>query len=399
MSMLDLEPVDIEAVNEVLTSGNLSMGERVRNFEFEMAKYLKTEYFVFVNSGSSANLALIESLLRPTLNDSLLNRDDLVALPAICWPTTAWPVIQLGLTPLFIDVDSNHMGMSYEHLARQFEVWGSKIKAVFPINPLGVSLDDEKFLALCETYNSTLIIDNCESLGSWVKDRHGGSHALASTYSFYFSHHITTIEGGGIATNSLELANDLRSIRSHGWSRGRSDEKYLADCNSDIDNRFLFVGTGFNVRPTEISAAIGLRHVPNIDNYVERRRTISYEISRALEGTKLSVIDGSKFTIGDERANSWMLIPIRISDGNSETKRKITHFLNSVGVDTRPPLTGNFMRQPSVRKYVNSHSNPDDFVNADFIERSTFLVGCHHRFSDSQIEYLGQMLRKASSLL
>jgi CDP-6-deoxy-D-xylo-4-hexulose-3-dehydrase len=113
----------------------------------------------------------------------------------------------------------------------------------------------------------------------------------------------------------------------------------------------------------------------------------------------LSLIDGSKFTIGDERANSWMLIPIRISDGNSETKRKITHFLNSVGVDTRPPLTGNFMRQPSVRKYVTSHSNPDDFVNADFIERSTFLVGCHHRFSDSQIEYLGQMLRKASSLL
>ena len=205
---------DIQAAIEVLNSGQLTMGKCVLDFENAMARYLGTRHFVMVNSGSSANLILFEALLRPAKGDPKLYPGDGVLVPAVAWPTTIWPIIQLGLNPVFIDIDFSSVVIDFDNAAHEIESGNTKnIKAIFPIHPLGLGINPQKLSNFCSKYGLIQINDVCESLGSWFGVKHAGTDGLASTYSFYFSHHITTMEGGGVATNDDELADDLRAIR------------------------------------------------------------------------------------------------------------------------------------------------------------------------------------------
>jgi len=393
-----LRDCDIEIAIEVLRSGNLTMGKYVKEFELAMAKYLKVKDFIMVNSGSSANLVMLEALLRPTQVQPSLHPGDSVLVPAVAWPTTIWPVIQLGLNPIFVDIDPITLALDLKAAQNLIDTSGINIRAIFPIHPLGYCIPNMDLEAFVLKNKLILINDTCESLGSWENSTHAGTTGIAGSFSFYFSHHITTMEGGGVATNDLGYADDLRSMRSHGWSRERSDAAKWSKEKSTNDSKFLFVSTGFNIRPMEIQAAIGLSQIKEIDSFVNRRRHIAKSIHNSLNGTDLTVIGAETLTRPElEKSHSWMLVPILVNGSNaSERKSKIISNLNKLGVETRPVLTGNFLAQPAIQRITKHNMNPKDFENASYIEKSAFLVGAHHDLNDGQIEYLCESLKSSN---
>jgi CDP-6-deoxy-D-xylo-4-hexulose-3-dehydrase len=391
-----LRSQDIEAAVEVLQSGYLTMGKKVQEFEKLIADYLGVEHFVMMNSGSSANLAIFEAMLRPSKGSPLLSRGDGVLVPAIAWPTTIWPVVQLGLTPIFVDVDRDTLSLDLTAAEDAVKKSTNPVRAIFPIHPLGRALDSSSLNQFAAKHNLTYISDVCESLGSFENGKHAGVSGLAGSFSFYFSHHITTMEGGGVATNSLDFADDLRSIRSHGWSRDRSDVKDWTNDISGTDAKFLFVTTGYNVRPMEIQAAIGINQIKDIDAFVSKRRRIALSVINALEGSDLEVVGVDTATPKyEEKANSWMLIPVRVNGDNAKTRKKaILEALEDRGVETRPVLTGNFLSQPAMNRIDGDHMPASEFPIATEITDTCFLVGAHHDLTDEQISHLCKSLQE-----
>jgi len=396
-----LRSEDIEAAIAVLQSGNLTMGKKVIEFEKLMANYLGVDHFVMMNSGSSANLAIFEAMMRPSKSEPLLRRGDGVLVPAIAWPTTIWPVVQLGLVPIFVDVDRESLSLDLIQAAVAIRNTKCPVRAIFPIHPLGRALDSSALLNFASENQLTYISDACESLGSFESGRHAGSSGLAGSFSFYFSHHITTMEGGGVATNSLEFADDLRSIRSHGWSRDRSDVTEWTNEVSGTDAKFLFVTTGYNVRPMEIQAAIGINQIRDINSFVERRRKIAESVIEAVNGTSLTVVGvNSKALTYESSANSWMLIPIRVIGENAkQRKKKILEALENRGIETRPVLTGNFLSQPAMNRIDGNHAPASDFPVATEITETCFLVGAHHDLSNEQIVHLCESLQSVENYI
>ena len=390
-----LRPKDVTAAIEVLESGNLTMGSNVRDFEDKMAEYVGSKFFIMTNSGSSANLAIFEALLRPAKGDPKLLPGDAVLVPAIAWPTTIWPIIQLGLKPIFVDIDPITLGIDIKKAEDAIIKSKVPVKAIFPIHTLGRSLNEALIMSLCEKFQIIYISDVCESLGSFLNGKHAGASSLASSFSFYFSHHITTMEGGGIATNSIDFANDLRSIRSHGWSRDRNDISEWTKQVSINDAKFLFITSGYNIRPMEIQAAIGISQISDIATFLRRRRAIAKYINDKLENTKFKLIGSETLAnINESESNSWMLLPIRaFSDINSPgDKRELLSHFEANGIETRPVLTGNFHDQPAMKRIYSPSPNPRDFPVSDLITNTTFLIGAHHDISDSQVEYIGEKI-------
>jgi len=390
-----LREQDIELAIEVLRSGHLTMGAKVAEFEQLMTDYLQVKHFIMVNSGSSANLAIIEALLRPTKRKPFLNPGDGVLVPAIAWPTTIWPLIQLNLKPYFVDVSIESIGIDLSKAQELIDNNPGAIKALFPIHPLGNGLESKVLTAFAQLNNLVLINDVCESLGSWNNEDHAGTAGIAGSFSFYFSHHITTMEGGGVATNDSLFADDLRSIRSHGWSRDRSDAHEWSQSLTNNDSRFLFVSTGYNIRPMEIQAAIGISQIQDLDIFIAKRRSNAMEVNKLLSGTGLRLIGGE--TLKDHanvRRHSWMMLPIFIENDFKHSRKEIISILEKAGIETRPVLTGNFLNQPSMKRITLNFSGSSDLEVSDNLTNSAFLIGNHHEFTRDQVNWLLEVLQE-----
>ena len=397
LALASLTESDVSEAISVLKSGNLTMGNKVLEFENRMATYLKVDHFVMVNSGSSANLLIFEYLLRSSDRKKRLRKGDGVLVPAIAWPTTVWPIIQLGLRPVFVDVDRETFQLDLNCAQEIIDSSEKPIKALFPIHPLGLCLDHELLESFRESNDLVLVSDVCESLGSWRKGIHAGTSSLAASFSFYFSHHITTMEGGGICTNSLDVANDLRSMRSHGWSRNRTDAQIWTEGISAPEAKFLFVTTGYNVRPTEIQAAIGLNQVTNIDSYIEKRRSLAQKALSACENSPIRLMGSEYLDSESSESHSWMMLPFAVKDSRV-TKFQVQEYLEQLGIETRPVLTGNFLQQPAMKE-IDELDLSGDFTNTNWVADNCFLVGAHHDYSEEQINYLMKALRESSALI
>lgn len=400
-----LRKQDIDAAKQILDSKDYTMGIKVTEFEDSMANYLNSENFIMVNSGSSANLLIFEALLRPSSGNPKLTSGDKILVPAVAWPTSIWPILQLGLKPVFVDVESDSLAINLNLAQKEFDRQ-KQIKAIFPIHPLGFCIDHKALDNFCKINNIIQINDVCESLGSWRGKYHAGSTGLASSFSFYFSHHITTMEGGGIATNCSALADDLRAMRSHGWSRDRKDvlvwrDKFESNLSTSLipqnQNKFQFVTTGYNVRPLEIEAAIGIEQLKDLDSFVSRRRFIAKFISKELEGTPFEVLDCGTFkSLLLEKSHSWMFICIRINKKINRINRIVLDkLLEEYEIESRPALTGNFLSQP-VMKNISGMPNPFDFPVAEMVSTNYFMVSSHHDLTDLQVEYLAKSLKTIS---
>jgi CDP-6-deoxy-D-xylo-4-hexulose-3-dehydrase len=401
-----LRKQDIEAAKLVLDSTYYTMGDKVSEFERLMANYLRVDNFVMVNSGSSANLVIFEALLRPSIGKPKLMPGDRILVPAVAWPTTIWPIVQLGLRPVFVDVNKDSLAIDLK-LAQKMIDQQEGIKAIFPIHPLGFCIDHESLDSFCSKNSLVQINDVCESLGSWRGDLHAGTSGLGSSFSFYFSHHITTMEGGGIATNNLEFADDIRAMRSHGWSRDRTDAlKWKNDFNSELSTslisqnqlKFQFITTGYNLRPLEIEAAIGIEQLKDLDSFVRRRRYIAKFLKDALKETIFEIIDGGTLNNSSlEESHSWMFICLRVNKKiTQEIRITLDKLLEEYEIESRPALTGNFLAQP-VMKMLNEMPDPMDFPIAQQVSTNYFMVSAHHDLSDLQVEYLANSLKQISN--
>lgn len=372
-------PDEIGAAKRVLDSGQLTMGPQVRAFEQEFADWVGVDHAVMVNSGSSANLLIVDALLRTTSTRQCLTPGDEVIVPGLAWPTTVWPIAQLGLVPVFADVDPATMGIDLESATA---VLGPRTRAMFLIHPLGRALDLSAYAAFCESHGLALLEDCCESLGAHVEQRHVGTAGVVGSFSFYFSHHISTIEGGMIVTADQGLADDVRGLRAHGWIRDRSDREHWIARHPSFDPRFLFATVGYNVRATEVQAAVGRVQLRRLDEMLFAREALARAVRGWLSASApwLELIGGEMLdeaTAADRRArrHSWMMLPLRLRPDAPATRDSIVAQLERHGIETRPIIAGNLARHPGVGQIA--YRAAKSLEACDRLLRDSFMIGCH----------------------
>jgi CDP-6-deoxy-D-xylo-4-hexulose-3-dehydrase len=259
----------------------LSFGQECNEFERRFANWQGRKQCIFLNSGSSANLAIIQALL----NLGKLKSGDKVGISALTWSTNVMPLIELGLQVIPIDVEIDTLNVSSDLLRKTIR--RHEIKMLFLTNLLGFCDDIDKIRTLCRQEKIVLIEDNCESLGTIYKGSKLGNFGLASTFSFYVGHHMSTIEGGAICTNNEELANMLRLVRAHGWDRNLAEKSQRKirnkhKVNSTFYSRYTFYDLGYNLRPTEINGFIGNTQVPYLDEIIKKREDTFLEIAHKI---------------------------------------------------------------------------------------------------------------------
>lgn len=338
-----LTPEDIQVAVDVLQSGRVTMGSEVDAFEREFAEYVGSKYAVMVNSGSSADFVTMLA----AVETGLLKRGDLVSLPAVTWPTQAWACILAGLKVRLLDVDLNTLQAK---------------DALFATHLMGN-------VAVFDT--PPMFEDCCEALGARLNGKHVGTFGHAGAFSFYFSHHITTMEGGMIVTDSEGFADCCRMLRAHGWVRdlrNAETKRVWMQQYDDVDERFLFVGPGLNFRPTEIAAAIGRNQLKRVDE-MNRWRNEHFEFIR----THYSMTAADTYAVrADYRAQpAWFAAPFILRP--EFDRREVMAHLRDCGIETRPIVGGNLARQPAFRRFFDMSSTP--LPNADIVHRQGFYVG------------------------
>jgi CDP-6-deoxy-D-xylo-4-hexulose-3-dehydrase len=259
----------------------MSFGPECHKFEVKFAKWQGRKHCIFLNSGSSANLAIIQALL----NLGKIKRGDKVGVSTLTWSTNVMPLIELGLQVVPIDVEIDTLNVSSSQLQKTLR--RHKIKMLFLTNLLGFCDDIDKIRRVCADEKILLIEDNCESLGTVYKGNKLGNFGLASTFSFYVGHHMSTIEGGAVCTDSEAIANMLRLVRAHGWDRNLAEKpqqkiRSKHKVNSTFYSRYTFYDLGYNLRPTEINGFIGNTQVPYLDEIIQKRKDTFLEIAEKI---------------------------------------------------------------------------------------------------------------------
>lgn len=371
-------PEEIQAAKAVFDSNQFTMGEKVHQFETEFAEWTGAKHSLMVNSGSSSNLLMVDAMIRRSNGGASWKKGDEVLVPALSWPTTVWPLVQLGLIPVYVDVDPKTLAIDIES-ART--VLTPKTKGMFLIHVLGQCADMDKIQGFCRENGIALLEDNCESLGANFRGTQAGTFGVTGSYSCFFSHHIATMEGGMITTNDSELFDDLKSLRAHGWVRDRADkDKWIAE-NPDLDSRFLFIMPGYNVRPTEVAAAIGSVQIRKLDGMLEAREKLAFEVHEWAKKNApwMSLIGAEHITSKPlsrrERRHSWMTFPFRVDRDAPATVKQVKAIFEEVGVATRPIIAGNLARHPANK--LAETRQAASLKNCDELLTNGFMIGCH----------------------
>ncbi len=350
-----------------LLSTRVTMGEKVRAFEVEWARYCGRSQGVMVNSGSSAVLLMLAAMVEL----GRLRPGDEVLCPAVTWSTSLFPIAQCGLVPVLVDVDPRTLTIDP---ASARAAAGPRTKAVLGVHLLGQPCDLDAFEGLLK------LEDACGAHGAVYKGRRVGGIGEAAAFSFFFSHHITTIEGGMIVTDDGDLADALRSQRAHGWVRERSDRAKWAERFPDIDPRFLFVSSGYNLRPTEIAGAFGLVQARRLPAWLERRRQNHADWCAALAG----LVGVFPEAAGTEHAG--FAFPMLV-EGD---RRSLMAHLEAQKIETRPISGSNLVCQPAFALVAGARA-PVPLPVAEAVHERGLFVGNHHAFGAAH----GDRLRRA----
>ena len=335
-----------------------------------------------VNSGSSANLLAVAAMFYKKENP--LQAGDEVIVPAVSWATTYYPLYQYGLKLKFVDTDINTLNFDLKQLEAAIT---DKTKMIFAVNLLGNPNDYDEIKRIIGNRNIYLLEDNCESLGGIYKGKQLGSIGLIGTYSTFFSHHMSTMEGGVVATDDEELNEIILCLRSHGWTRQLPKENKLCIKSDDyFTESWRFILPGYNVRPTEMNGAIGIEQIKKLPDFIKWRRINAKHFQELFSNDERFIIQKE---IGE---SSWFGFSLILTD-DSVDRKKIIDKCTAASIDTRPIVAGNFARKEVV-KYFN-HEIFGDLKNADFIEKRGFFVGNHQYDIRKEIDYLKETLDKA----
>lgn len=384
---------EIVAMTDVLLSGKLTLGANVEKAEKLLAEKIGSPFVVMVNSGSSANLLAVSAIVnkfRPVHCDV----GDEVLVPAVSWSTSVFPLIQCGLKPRFVDADPKTFNVTLETLEKAMR---PTVKAVMAVHVLGNSICMQDLQTFIKKYNLMLVEDTCESLGSFYKDEHGKKKMLGTMgdfgcYSFYFSHHITSGEGGAIACRTEEDYNFLRCLRAHGWTRHQTNREKIEAQHPHVDPRFLFINLGYNLRPMEVQGAMLIVQLAKLDEYNSIRRENLARIRAALEadarfGSYMRLMDASQ-----DVDPAWFGIAVLIHEDFAHQHDEYLAYLTSNGIENRPIISGNFIRQPSIAMYCKDEK-PENYPGSECIHRQGFFIGVHQvHIEDAKVKKLVSLM-------
>ena len=370
---------ELKAINEVVKSGNFTMGKRVKQFEIEFANYFNSKYCLMVNSGSSANLISIASLFFKSENP--LKRGDEIIVPSVSWSTTYHPLQQYGLKLKFVDINLDTL--NYD-LTKLEEAIGNKTKAIVIVNLLGNPNDFNKINKIIKNKNILLVEDNCESMGAKFDGKYAGTFGVMGTFSGFFSHHISTMEGGMVLTDSEELYHIMLSLRAHGWTRDLPKENSLVGKDSNIFNEsFRFILPGYNLRPLEFSGSTGTEQLKKLPKFIEARRKNAQYFKKKFSNNKRYKIQKE---LGE---SSWFGFSLIIRD-EGVNRDEVLSKLSFNQIDVRPIVSGNFLKNEVIKFYnYEVHSN---LKNSEYLDKYGFFVGNHHYDISEKIDFLYNIL-------
>jgi len=350
---------ELDAIQKVIDTDMYTMGKHVKQFESEFAKYFGSRNAIMTNSGSSANLLML-SLLKWKYK---LTGD--IIVPAVGWATTYFPVSQNGFKLNFVDVDPDTWNIDVTKIRQAIT---PNTCAIMPVNLLGNSCDYREILKICDEHNLLLIEDNCEAMGAKWNDQYNGTIGLAGSFSFFFSHHIQTMEGGMVLTDNKDDADYMRSLRAHGWVRDLPDNSSLYKKTGDpFNDNFIFATPGYNVRPLEMSGAIGLEQLKKWPQIMKTRLKNKEHFLSTFSNLSWCRIQKETGT------SSWFTFGL-VLEGELKGKRaEVIKILTEAGIQTRPLASRNFLKQPVMRDldYINNNN----YNAADDIHDNGFFVG------------------------
>jgi len=367
----------------ILNSTSLSMGEECRKFENKFAIKQGRKHAVFVSSGSMANLVLLQSLL----NLGLLKKGDKIGASALTWSTNIMPIIQLGLAPVIFDCELDNLNVSKNILEKDFD---SEIKAIFLTNALGFAADIEAIVDFCQEKNIILLEDNCESLGSKINGKLLGNFGLASTFSTFVGHHLSTIEGGLICTDDDDLHEMLLMVRAHGWDRNLTPERqtFWREKN-EIDNfyaSYAFYALAYNARPTEIQGFLGNSQIEFWDEIISSRANNFKQFNQIAANNPdiFPLVSGHMEVI----SNFAMPLIFKTKELFEEYKYK---FIASQ-VEIRPIIAGDITSQPFFKQY--KQANQPHLTNATLIHQNGFYFGNNPEMTEDELNKLCELINQ-----
>lgn len=372
---------EYEALQQVIDSGQFTMGAHVRAFEHAFAETFGSRYAVMVNSGSSANLLMVAAAVLDERID--LNPGDEVLVTAVSWATTYYPLAQYGLRPVLVDVDPLSLNIDLEAARRQC---GPRTKAIMAVNLLGNPNQFDVMQQLAEDRGLVVLEDNCESMGATFADRSAGTFGLMGTFSTFFSHHISTMEGGVVVTDDERLSHVLLSLRSHGWTRNLPEGSDLRPVGSHgFHDLFQFVLPGYNVRPLEMSGAVGLHQLEKLPTMVAIRRANAdsfREVMASVPGVRI------QSEVGE---SSWFGFSCVLEEHLAGRRDEVVAALTAAGVQTRPIVAGNFAKNP-VMRFLNADTSAP-MPHADQVHDDGFYLGNHHYLLRDELQRVAGVLR------
>jgi CDP-6-deoxy-D-xylo-4-hexulose-3-dehydrase len=361
---------DVLAMAEVLLSGQLTKAKNVQKFEEEFAKYVGVPFAVMVNSGSSANLLAVAAASNSARTIQLKSGDE-VLIPAVCWSTSVWPLVQHGLKPVFVDVDPVTLNIDLKDMAKKIT---PRTRGFMAVHILGNAAPVKRMREIVAHHKLIWIEDTCESLGSLGDGKFLGALGDFGTYSFFYSHHITTGEGGMVVCKTQEDVDLLRCLRAHGWSRELSNRAELEALHNQVDPRFLFVNVGYNLRPMEVQGALGLSQLKRVDEMSRHRNENRKAVLGALERNPKWKKQFVFIEASSDVKPSWFGFCALLADKYADQLPAFLAYLTSCGIENRPIVSGNFARQPALAT-LGLNLKPESFIGAEKIHQQGFFIG------------------------
>ncbi len=377
-----------EAMQRVIASGQFTMGAQVRAFELDFARWAGARHCLMVNSGSSANLLMVAALFYTQNAKLKLKRGDEVIVPAVSWSTTYYPLYQHGLKIKFVDIDLETLNFDLTQLAAAVT---DSTRAIFAVNLLGNPNDFAQIQSIIGDRKIVLLEDNCESMGATFEGKQAGTFGVMGSFSTFYSHHISTMEGGLVVTDDEELYQIMLSLRAHGWTRNLPRENLVCGLKSDdpFEESFRFVLPGYNLRPLELEGALGIEQVKRLDTILSERRANAKLMVEAMGAHPDLMLQKE---IGN---SSWFGFSLVLRPGSALTRPRLLERLNKLGFECRPIVAGNFAKNEVV-KYFDA-CQAGTLANAEHIDQKGIFVGNHHYPIPGAIEELAHGLSNIDS--
>ncbi|MCK5871417.1 MAG: DegT/DnrJ/EryC1/StrS family aminotransferase [Methylococcales bacterium] len=351
-----------QAMHAVIESDMFSMGKNVKEFEQQFASFFGKKYAVMVNSGSSANLIAVAALFHRAEN--ALKAGDEVIVPCISWATTFYPLHQYGLKLKFVDINLKTLNYDIDELKKAIS---PNTKMIVTVSVLGNPCHFDEIISLCEQHKLILFDDNCESMGAKYNGKYTGTSGLVNTFSTFFSHHISTMEGGLVVTDDYEIYCLAKSLRNHGWTRDQDEGSPIYEKkDDDFFEAYRFILPGYNVRPGELQGALGLTQIKKLPRLIEqRRKNAAYFVEKFK--------DDSRFIIQHETGeSSWFSFTMIVAKEALINRQQVFAALDKQNIKYRIITGGNFLEH-DVIKYINHEVTKSD--NASYAHNNGFFVG------------------------